>query len=79
MKKTINIKKMTVYALTLAFMGTALAGCGSKVSEGYWKLSEVSEGKTKVKGDALEEYGLEESYVVTDKNVDGYAVLFGIP
>lgn len=67
---------------TLVF-GTSVAmltGCGSKkISEGYWVLSEVSEGKNTVKEKDLDEYGLKETYIVTEKNGDGYAVLFGIP
>lgn len=75
-----KIKNLSVYALLAAACVSMLAGCGSKkVSEGYWVLKEVSEDKETVKGDALEDYGLEESYIVTEKNGEGYAVLFGIP
>lgn len=76
----LQIERLTVPVLALIFVSLALTGCGSKrVSEGYWELSEVSEGKTAVKGDDLEEYGLEEAYIVTEDNKEGYAVLFGIP
>ena len=74
-----RICKMTLSALVIAAC-TVLSGCGGKkVSEGYWVLSQVTEGKETVKGDALEEYGLDEAYIVTDKNNEGYAVLFGVP
>ena len=75
-----QIRGLTAPALALVFAALVLTGCGSKkVSEGYWELSEVSEGKTTVKGDALEDYGLEEAYIVTQDSGEGYAVLFGNP
>ncbi len=74
-----QFKRIAVPALMLVFSALALAGCGKKVSEGYWELSEITEGKTTVHEKALEDYGLDESYIVTEKNGDGYAVLFGIP
>ena len=76
---TDRIKRLTVCALAFA-ASVAVMGCGGKkVSEGYWVLTEVSEGKETVKNDDLEDYGLEEAYIVTEDNGEGYAVLFGIP
>ena len=77
MKKTII--KTVVCALILSASAAILTGCGSKVSEGYWVLTEITEGKETVKGDDLEDYGLDEAYIVTDDDGEGYAVLFGIP
>jgi hypothetical protein len=72
--------RITVCALAIAASMAMLTGCGGKkVSEGYWQLKQISEGKETVKGDDLEEYGLEEAYIVTEKSGEGYAVLFGIP
>lgn len=71
--------KKTVF---LAIAGTALlllAGCGGKVSEGYYVLTSATEGDTKVKEKDLSDYGLEDSYMVVDEDGDGYTVLFGIP
>ncbi len=74
-----RLKRLTVCALVFAAL-LAVAGCGSKkVSEGYWVLTEISDSDIKAKGDDLEDYGLEESYIVTDNDGEGYAVLFGIP
>lgn len=75
-----RLKRLTVCALVFAAAAVILTGCGSdKISEGYWVLSEVTEGDETVKGKNLDEYGLEEAYIVTEKNGSGYAVLFGIP
>ena len=75
-----KIKNLSVFALLAAACVSMLAGCGSKkVSEGYWVLKQVSEDKETVKGSDLKDYGLEEAYIVTEKNGEGYAVLFGIP
>ena len=75
-----HIVRITVCSLAFAALAAVLSGCGSnKVSEGYWVLSEVTEGKETVKGKDLDDYGLEEAYIVTEKNGSGYAVLFGIP
>ena len=74
------LKRLTVCALVSSAFAVILTGCGSKkVSEGYWVLSEVTEGKETVKEKDLNEYGLEEAYIVTEDNGNGYAVLFGIP
>ncbi len=75
-----RLKRLSVTALAFAAAAAVLTGCGSeKVSEGYWVLSEISDSEEKAKGDALEDYGLEEAYIVTEDNGEGYAVLFGIP
>jgi len=75
-----HIVRITVCSLVIAASIVMLAGCGSKkVSEGYWVLSEVREGKETVKEKDLDDYGLEEAYIVTEANGSGYAVLFGIP
>ena len=74
-----RISRITIFALALAAFASVLAGCGNKVSEGYWILKQVSEGEETVKGDDLEDYGLDEAYIVTKKDGEGYAVLFGIP
>ena len=75
-----RLKRLTVCALVSVAVAVILTGCGSdKITEGYWVLSEVKEGDKTVKGKDLDEYGLEEAYIVTEKNGSGYAVLFGIP
>ena len=74
-----RISRITIFALALAAFASVLAGCGNKVSEGYWILKQVSEGEETVKGDDLEDYGLDEAYIVTKKDGEGYAVLFGCP
>ncbi len=73
-----KIKGFSVCALVcVAF--ALLTGCGGKVSEGYWVLTEVTEGKETVKDTDLEDYGLDNAYLVTDEDGDGYAVLFDVP
>lgn len=75
-----RLKRLSVTALAFAAAAAVLTGCGSKkVSEGYWVLSEISDGEEKAKGDYLEDYGLEDAYIVTEEAGEGYAVLFGIP
>ncbi len=71
------LKMLSVSVLTVA-AAAVMTGCGSsKLPEGYWKLCEVTEGKETVKEDDLSEYGLEETYVVSDDSGNGYAVIFG--
>ena len=64
--------------LTAAFM---LAGCGSKskANEGYYPLTEITEGDVTVSEKDLDEYGLEDSYAVFYDDGDGYLVLMDTP
>ena len=78
-KRNRVLNKAVMPALALAISALSLSGCGNDISEGYWELSEATEGKKTVKSDELEEYGLDGSYIVTGKNGDGYAVFFDIP
>ena len=73
-------KKLTIGSLIL-IAALALAGCGSKtkVSEGYYVLSEITEGDVTVSEKDLDEYGLEDSYLVFDDSGDGYMVLMDTP
>ncbi len=73
--------KIKEYALLMITGAAALllAGCGGKVSEGYYVLTSAVEGDTKVKEEDLSDYALEDSYLVVDEDGDGYTVLFGIP
>lgn len=74
-----KIKSLLTLTL-LGVMGVCLGGCGSsKPSEGYFTLSEVREGEETVKEKDLDDYGLEDAYIVVDKKGNGYAVLFGVP
>ena len=75
-----RLRNAAVCILAVSAIAAVLTGCGGKkVSEGYWVLTQVSEGKETVDNDELEDYGLEDAYIVTDDDGEGYAVLFGIP
>ncbi|MBQ7581910.1 MAG: hypothetical protein IJU25_03735 [Lachnospiraceae bacterium] len=73
-------KKWIMCALILAAALT-FAGCGdkSKVPQGYYILSEITEGNVTVSEKDLDDYGLEDSYVVFEKGGDGYLVLIDTP
>lgn len=70
-----------VCAAALSLAALALSGCGSsKLKEGYWKLVKVAEDDETVKEKDLEDYGLDDAYIVVEDDDDeGYAVFFGIP
>ena len=56
----------------------ALTACGSKAPEGYYLLTGIEEGKTSAFEDELEDYGLDDSYLVIDEG-EGQLVLFDVP
>lgn len=57
-----------------------LCGCGASApAEGYYTLENVEENGDEANADDLEDYGLDEAYIVVDEDGDGYAVLFDIP
>ncbi|MBR6451777.1 MAG: hypothetical protein IKS87_03660 [Lachnospiraceae bacterium] len=75
-----TIKSLSLSAMLLGAMAVMLTGCGkTKLSEGYFTLTEISEGKETVKEKALDQYGLDDAYLVVEDEESGYAVLFGIP
>ena len=62
---------MCAVILVLAILMT---GCGSKIPAGYYELTSVTEGDTKVKSKDLEDYGLDNSCFVVDGRGDGIFV-----
>ena len=74
------MKKRSLIFGTLLIAVLALAGCkSSKAPEGYYTLKTITEGDTTVKEKDLDEYGLEDSYVVFEDGGDGYLVLLDTP
>ena len=69
----------TCFALTFV-IPVILSGCGKAgLPKGYWTLYSIEEKGKLVEEDDLADYGLDDAYVVVDKDGSGYAVLFGIP
>ena len=57
-----RLRNAAVCILAVSATAAVLTGCGGKkVSEGYWVLTQVSEGKETVDNDDLEDYGLEDA------------------
>ena len=74
--KICNIaKKCASVCAAILVLSMLLTGCGSKISPGYYKLTSISEGDTKVKEKDLDDYGLENSCFVADATGEGVFVL----
>ncbi len=72
-------KRSLLIGAIISFAALALAGCGSKMPEGYYTLNEITEGDVTVKEKDLDDYGLDESYIVFEEEGDGYLVLLDTP
>ena len=74
------MKKRSLIFGAFLIAACVLAGCkSSKAPEGYYTLSSITEGDTTVKEKDLDEYGLEDSYIVFEEGGDGYLVLLDMP
>lgn len=74
------MKKRSLIFGALLIAACVLAGCkSSKAPEGYYTLTSITEGDTTVKEKNLDEYGLEDSYIVFEEGGDGYLVLLDMP
>lgn len=72
-------RAVTFLTLSMGVMAS-LSGCGkAKLPKGYWTLAGIEENGQQVEENDLGDYGLEDAYVVVDKDGSGYAVFFGIP
>ncbi len=62
-----------LYLLLIAAFAALFTGCGEKSVEGYYEASSIKEDKTTIAGDALDDYGLKDSYIVFE-GTKGYLV-----
>ncbi|MBR6451812.1 MAG: hypothetical protein IKS87_03835 [Lachnospiraceae bacterium] len=72
-------KRLLMIGGLVASVAFFLAGCGSKTPEGYFTLSEITEGDETVKEKDLSDYGMEDSYAVFEDDGDGYLVFMDVP
>ncbi len=72
-------RRMMSIGFSVVLMAGMLSGCGSsKAPDGYYVINGIKEGNHTVKGDAVEEYGLDGSYVYMEDG-EGYIVLLDTP
>lgn len=67
-------KKCAFMCAAILVLSVLLTGCGSKIPAGYYQLTSVTEGDTKVKSKDLDDYGLESSCFVADGRGEGVFV-----
>ncbi len=72
-------KRLLMIGGLIASLAFFLTGCGNKTPEGYYTLSEITEGDETVKEKDLSDYGMEESYAVFEEDGDGYLVFMDVP
>jgi hypothetical protein len=72
-------RRITSFVCMAVMMATVITGCGSaKAPDGYYVLNGITEKNHTVKGDALEGYGLDGSYIVMEDG-KGYICLMDTP
>ena len=75
MKNSISVKRCALACAVILVLSMLITGCGSKITPGYYKLTSVTEGDTKVKEKDLDDYGLENSCFVVDGTGEGVFVI----